>query len=249
MFDGAQPCTRGLVNFTCICNGGGVPWNELPRMDHLATDAESDAERPTLETQVDTQLTRALHRLAARSDSEPGATCTPTAVAVYERDDAIPRWRWPGWRPGPLGLGAAVALACFGMIALMHFHEPGAPAPSASEGFAIDRVIQFEGGATIISHGERDGETTWLHMFELNWSNQARPAARVVEDTDRIVPGKRELDVAEPIVELSGDRPVVPPRSTRRWSVPVRQLDRARGTIIKAGPDGKRPFAIIPPDR
>lgn len=225
-------------------------------MDSPANDAGPSADSPgdggsALDEQVEDRLTHALRRLSVRPGSEPGGPSVSVAVEPVEHDEVVRRWHWPSWRPDRVGLAGAIGVACVGLIAALHFEQAPAPESPARESSVIDRVIHFEGGATIISHSERDGETTWLHTFELNWSDQDRPAARLAEDADvaaedGIAERADDTAVAEPILKITEDRPVVPARSTRRGAIPVRDRDGMHRVLIKTGAAGKKPVYVIP---
>lgn len=255
-----QPCTCGLVNITSICDAGCVTWYQQQRMDPLADEAGPDSDEPRVEgphrhDQVEAQLARALGRRVARPGSEPGEQSVSVAVAAPEWDEAARHvrltWCWSGWHPVHVGLAVTVAVGCFGLIALMHFEPVPAPESSGRESFAIERVLEHEGGATIISHGERDGDTTWLHLFELNWSDRARPAPVLVEDMDKAaedsgVDSADDIPVAKPIAKMAEDRPVVPARSIRRRVIPVKKRSSGGSALIEFGTGRTQSVRAVP---
>lgn len=176
-----------------------------------------------------------------RPDSEPGSQPVATAVPMPEAAARRPRARWSmqsSWAPRVpgrrgmrrwLALAALAAVAILGFLAWSWYATPlerlAAPEPPERELFPINRVIEFEGGAMIISHGERDGDTTWLNAFELNFGDALRPTANpAVLEADiagRDSASERDIDVAKRVLNVSGPDAKIPPRAVRRRVIPV----------------------------
>lgn len=255
-----QPCTCGLVIITCVCDDGCMLRNQKQRSGPWADEDEPDTDRFRLEEQdrhdqIEAQLTRTMERRAARPGSEPGAQSVSVAVAALECDEVAHHvrrtWRGSDWHPVRVGLAVTATIACFGLIALMHFEQVPTFESPTREPVAIDRVIEFKGGATVIGHGERVGDTIWLHLLEFNWSERARPAAALIEDADKAAEDSGadsadDIPVARPIAKMAEDRPVVPARSIRRRVIPVKKpstdksvffkVDSTRGKAVRAVP-------------
>ena len=177
-----------------------------------------------------------------RPDSQPGSM-RAVAVATALPDDPAPPRRGRRWLPYALVATAALAcvVALVGRVWTPTPVEPAPPVPTAREMFPIERLIPLERGFLLFSHGLIDGDTTWLNVFEFNASDTPRPAVdAIVEVEDSDLDGRRDedIDVGEPVRNVSESDRRIPARSVRRRVVPVKTRND-RSWLIKST-DGKR---------
>lgn len=182
-----------------------------------------------------------------RADSEPDPRPVATAAPVLD-DDPGPGWAESARLSPPrtrvrlaVAATALAAVACLGFLAWSWYATPltrlAAPEPRALKFIPINRVIEFDGGAMLFSHGQSDGETTWLEAYEFNFGDEARPAVELSIDVavgvDGVERAGRDIDVAKRVPEISGSNARIPPKAVRRRVIPVRGRSDKDTMMIK----------------
>ena len=187
-------------------------------------------------TDTDAATVAAHRRVAGRrsdSDGDFWPVAVAAAVPAPERSRGSRRARRGQPLPKRRGryaaaAAAAVAVICLGVLSLSWLAgptdeaDPPEPAP-ARDVFSINRVIEFDGGIVIFSHGERVGDITRLYTYQINDSDEVQPAAQPAASADVTADDDTDDDDdARPITDITGEPdPVVPPKSIRRQVLEV----------------------------
>ena len=117
-------------------------------------------------------------------------------------------------------------------VVRMYLRLPGDVQKLVGAGY---QQYELKDGALLISHGEVDGATTWLNVYECNTADEPRPAVSAVEVDARDLDGNIDVGSAERVLDVSRSKRRIPGNSVRRQVIPVNTRPDDDAVFIQIG--------------